>query len=280
MTIGEKIKNRRKQLGLTQSKVAGEKISRNMLSLIESENATPSLETLYYLAEKLNVRPEYLISEDIPFEVFERIDHEQEILDAYRNEKYEDVLYLVDSFGQNSELIMYLGAECAYQLAKQKVRGGSLASARKWIDKTNEYISSTFLDGRLIQAKIMLISSICQNIQSPKLNFEQALYEQIISDAIDDEFYHYYIGDIDYVYQNPILALHTNAKKLIKTRKYSDAIALLLQAEELKSQDNYDAYVFFGIITDLENCYKELFDFEKAYRYATKKISMMEYFKS
>ena len=84
MTIGEKIKARRRELGLTQSKVAGEQISRNMLSLIESGNASPSLETLYYIAEKLKVRVEYLVSEDISLQTFTRLDHEREIFEAYQ----------------------------------------------------------------------------------------------------------------------------------------------------------------------------------------------------
>ncbi len=280
MSIGEKIKARRKQLGLTQAQVSGDKISRNMLSLIESGNASPSLDTLYYIADKLNIRIEYLVSRDISIETFERIEHEQEIWDEFHKNNFEKSLYLIDRFGQKSNSLMYLAAECAYRIAKEKTRNGSLASARRWIEKTMEYISLSTLDTKLLRAKISLISSITQNIQAPKLHFDNEEYDDLVHDVTDEEYYHYYIGDLDYQYKNPILSLHMTAKNKIKSRLYVEAIQLLCQAEEEKTQENYDAFVFFGIYTDLENCYKELLDFEKAYRYATKKMSMMEYFKS
>ena len=280
MTIGEKIKARRKELGLTQSKVVGEQISRNMLSLIESGNATPSFETLCFIAKRLKVRVEYLVSDDIPLKTFERIDNETKIYEAYHSKNYEYALELIDIFGQNIDIFMYLGAECAYRLAEIKVRSGSLASSKKWIMKALEYVENTAFDTTLIRAKISIISAIAQNIQSPKLNFEQEKYESLIRDVTNEEYYHYFIGDSTYDYQSLILKLHMDAKALMKARNYANAISLLCQAEEAKTQDNYDAYVYFGIYSDLENCYKELLDFEKAYRYATKKMSMMEYFKS
>ena len=280
MSIGEKIKTRRRELGLTQSKVAGEKISRNMLSLIESGNASPSLETLEYIAKKLKLRVEYLISSDIPLETFERIDHESEILNAYQRKDYEKVVNLVDSFGQSSDILMHLACECAYRIAEGKVHGGSLGSAKGWIGRVEEYMSHTTFDTSLIRAKLSVLSAIVQNIQSPKLNFEQEPYEALIKEVTSEEYYHYFIGDISYTYQSLILKLHMDAKALMRNRNYTGAIALLCQAEDEKNQENYDAYVFFGIYNDLENCYKEILDFEKAYRYATKKMSMMEYFKS
>ncbi len=280
MTIGEKIKTRRKELGLTQNAVAGDKISRNMLSLIESGSATPSLDTLYYIAEKLKIRIEYLVSEDLSLDTFNRLDAEEKIARLYQSKRYEDIAYLIDNIGQRTEFILYLGAECSYNVAREKVRSGSLVTAKKWLNKTTYYAEKTSMDTTLLEAKCALLSSILENIQSPKLNFNQEQYELKISEVVDEEFYHYYLCDFEYNYQHPIIRLHIEAKNYIKSRNYAQAILTLTEAEEKKNQENYDAFVFFGIYTDLENCYKELFDFEKAYRYATKKISLMEYFKT
>ena len=280
MSIGEKIKKKRKILGLTQSDVAGDKISRNMLSLIENGVASPSLETLQYLSKKLDIRIEYLVSDDISFEVFERMDHEEEIVDAFQQNQYEKVVELVDKYGQNSKILIHFAVESAYMLALEKIRGGSLESAKKWIEITQRLMDKSPHDTRIIRARLMILSTIAQNIQSPKLNFKQENYESIMAQATENEYYRYYLGDLDYPYTSEIISLHTNAKKLIKARKFQEAIALLTTAEEKKTLENYDAYTFFGIYTDLENCYKELLDFEKAYRYALKKMSMMEYFKS
>ena len=55
MELGEKIRRRRKELRLTQAELAGEYITRNMLSQIEKGKATPSLQTGVYLSEKLEM---------------------------------------------------------------------------------------------------------------------------------------------------------------------------------------------------------------------------------
>ena len=47
---------------MTQSELAGDAITRNMLSLIESGTASPSVKTLQYLAERLGVPYEHLLA--------------------------------------------------------------------------------------------------------------------------------------------------------------------------------------------------------------------------
>lgn len=51
--LGQKIREIRLSKGITQRELAGEKITRNMLSLIESGTASPSISTLSYLASRL-----------------------------------------------------------------------------------------------------------------------------------------------------------------------------------------------------------------------------------
>ena len=53
-TIGEKIKRLRCAKLMTQSELVGGEITRNMLSRIENGAAQPSLDTLRYIAKKLN----------------------------------------------------------------------------------------------------------------------------------------------------------------------------------------------------------------------------------
>ena len=55
--IGEKIRKFRKMRGMTQAELAGESITRNMLSLIENGGASPSLQTIEYLADRLGISP-------------------------------------------------------------------------------------------------------------------------------------------------------------------------------------------------------------------------------
>ena len=66
MNLGEKIRAARIEKNMTQSDVASDKITRNMLSAIESGKATPSLDTLMYISAKLELPIHYLLSDNIP----------------------------------------------------------------------------------------------------------------------------------------------------------------------------------------------------------------------
>lgn len=60
--LGRKIKEARIAKKMTQSEVVGTFITRNMLSQIESGNATPSVKTLGYLSHVLHIPLSQLIS--------------------------------------------------------------------------------------------------------------------------------------------------------------------------------------------------------------------------
>ena len=76
------------------------------------------------------------------------------------------------------------------------------------------------------------------------------------------------------------MSRHVMAKLQIKERNYQAAIKLLSEAEDMAKSNGYNSYVVFGIYSDLELCYKQLYNFEKAYLYSTKRMSMLEGFKS
>ncbi len=64
LTLGNKIKQLRKEKRLTQGELAGEGLSRTMLSKLENDLAKPSLKTIEYLASKLSVPVAYFTDED------------------------------------------------------------------------------------------------------------------------------------------------------------------------------------------------------------------------
>ena len=63
MSLGQKLRLARQKRGLTQAEAAGDRITRNMLSQIENDLASPSLPTLQYLADRLEVSVGWLTSE-------------------------------------------------------------------------------------------------------------------------------------------------------------------------------------------------------------------------
>ncbi len=63
MELGQRIKEARLELGLTQRQLCGDVITRNMLSQIESGSARPSMATLSYLASRLEKPVSYFLEE-------------------------------------------------------------------------------------------------------------------------------------------------------------------------------------------------------------------------
>ena len=60
MTLGEKIKSARKAKRITQRELAKDKLTRNMISRIESGTATPSLDTIKYVANELKLPVKFI----------------------------------------------------------------------------------------------------------------------------------------------------------------------------------------------------------------------------
>ncbi|MDN5708857.1 MAG: helix-turn-helix domain-containing protein [Planococcus sp. (in: firmicutes)] len=81
-SLGERIKQIRKQQGLTLQALAGDELSKGMLSLIENNKANPSMESLSYIAERLGIDRTELLQEMPTAELRALLD---EIEDKRRN---------------------------------------------------------------------------------------------------------------------------------------------------------------------------------------------------
>ena len=62
-TLGERIRKLRKQQKITLEALAGTELTKGMLSLIENNKANPSIESLHYIAERLNIEVSELLEE-------------------------------------------------------------------------------------------------------------------------------------------------------------------------------------------------------------------------
>lgn len=280
MTLGEKIRKARVEKKMTQNALAGSKITRNMLSAIECGKASPSLDTIYYLAEKLSLPVSYLLSEDDDLFFYSKRAAIKSITNAYRDKHYQACIEHIDKLGAVDDELAFLLATCYFELGRSAVRGGMIVSARRYLSLSREYCQKTIYDTMRIENLLLMYSALADNIQSPLLEFDIKLFAQNHDIDYDYEFYKYIIMDSTYKHTNPIFAMHVRAKNFITERKYKEAIALLSSIENLRGQGSYNAYVIFGVYTDMENCYKQLGDYENAYRYASKRISLIEGFKT
>lgn len=64
LSLGEKIKKRRKQLNMTLKDLAKDRITPGQISLVESSRSNPSVDLLEYLADALNTTVEYLMESE------------------------------------------------------------------------------------------------------------------------------------------------------------------------------------------------------------------------
>lgn len=61
LSLGEKIKRKRKEQNMTLKDLAGDKVTPGQISLVESGKSKPSLDLLEYIAEKMNVSIDYIL---------------------------------------------------------------------------------------------------------------------------------------------------------------------------------------------------------------------------
>lgn len=77
-TLGERIRRLRKNRKMTLQELAGDKMSKGMLSLIENNKARPSMESLTHIAEQLNVSASDLLEQSSREELRELLDEAEE----------------------------------------------------------------------------------------------------------------------------------------------------------------------------------------------------------
>jgi transcriptional regulator with XRE-family HTH domain len=64
LTLGEKIKSKRKEMNMTLKELAGDRITPGQISLVESGKSKPSIDLLEYISDKLNTDIEYFLESE------------------------------------------------------------------------------------------------------------------------------------------------------------------------------------------------------------------------
>lgn len=279
LKIGEKIKKRRNELKMTQKELCGDKITRNMLSLIESGSAFPSLDTALYLAKRLEISPEYLFSEYDNDFIYTKQKHIDKIRELYKQRKYFDCIEILSGINGTDDELSYIAAHSFLYLGIEKAKNGSLLTASEFLSKALSEAQKTIYDTSKVKIDAPLYLAIAENIQAPLLEFDSNEYETLSSADSTYEYYKYILMDAEYDFKTPEYKKHLTAKLLLKKYAYNEAISLLTELESIKDTA-YDAYMLFGVYSDLENAYRQTGDFENAYRYSAKRMSLINGFKS
>jgi transcriptional regulator with XRE-family HTH domain len=290
MKIGEKIKNIRTSKVMTQKQLAGDKITRNMLSCIENGAASPSLETIYYLAGRLNVSPGYLLAEGEDEELFKKIYKIENIKRAYKNGDLKICrdICLSSGFDDDDEINLIL-SRCSLGIAKEEFSTGRLRSAGRAFEEAVDYAEKSVYNDDTARAEAVVYFRYMKRI-SQTLGGE--LTGKEVSEGLSN-------GDKFCVYVTALEALesgktvfdektasksghekisplctHIKARKAMKSGNYTEAANLL--KEILSSESAIPAPFLFSVFYDLEIASKEINDYRGAYEYAAGKVNLLE----
>lgn len=117
-TLGERIRQLRKQRGKTLAEVAEGRLTKGMLSLIENNKAQPSMESLTHIAEALETDPQSLLAD---VNVITEADLRSLIIQLkalLTNHRYDDVASLLTPFAGMTLPHTYEAAQFVRDLGK------------------------------------------------------------------------------------------------------------------------------------------------------------------
>ena len=156
--VGERIKHLRQEKLMTQADLAGARMTRSMLSLLEHGNSEPSLSTLRYLASRLRVSPAFLLADADELEAFRRDKQMRELRIAYAMKEYQicrDICLSAES--ADDELLLLL-AECSIALAVECITSGTLHAVGELLESAISAAAQTKYQTAHIYAEAAMLS--------------------------------------------------------------------------------------------------------------------------
>ncbi len=281
--LGEKIRLLRKQQGITQKDLAGDKITRNMLSLIESGNASPSVSTLLYIAKRLNIPAGYFFTDNREEEIkFLKMSAIQPLREAFLRGDHAACQRIGEPLLLTAE-----DDEIAFILAASYL-GSALAAAECY------ELEKARLD--LAKAKGLGESSIyCRGDFTRALSFYDVLFTTVCSDDIADvlcdlsyssqyvpfSLIQYFISlrllrageELPYdLPKNSFGEKHLRALSYVMEERYSEGLRRL---RELSSDPDLPYYMQYRVLSDLEKAAGDTGDIRLAYSASQRKIELI-----
>ena len=255
MELGERIKQARLEAGLSQRQLCGDRLTRNMLSLIENGSAKPSMEVLRYFAKELKKPVGWFLEEQAVTSANQdcMADARQcwaagdghGVLEALENYKAPDPV-----FDAERGLLGYLAtlrlAELALAEKKLPYARHLLAEADHW---ESPYITPGLAQER--QALLAMAGEMADLDDEPLLVRAQVLLAEperalgVLRGAKD---------------RNAARWLYLAGQAEFALGQYGAAAEHLVPIE----------HIYPETVAMLEVCYRELGDFKKAYEYACK----------
>lgn len=279
LKVGARLKELRRYRCMTQSALAGEQLTRNMLSQIERGASLPSYATIVYLSEKLSVDPSYFF--DGGPTIDDVAEREQLLFASAHFSSGNYALCLMDAEPLRSvkdlQFLQILGHAC-YYLGVEAFTDGRLAESDCFFARSLNYIAATPFSA-FFEVRIRFMRMMIEQIRAPKLLNIPSLFAGIPDDPLySDELQYVFLnalidhGQIDDAVRlyaltsikNPFFRSHFNARIAASMNNYDRAKTLI---KEVVDDPSGIPFPFvYKAYDDLERYCKATDDYEGAYR--------------
>ena len=292
MNIGERIRELRISKLMTQADLAGDHITRNMLSCIENGSANPSLSTIVYIAGRLGVPAGFLLAEQGDEMAYRKMSNLSNIKKAYTPGDVRSCRSLcLSGCPEPDDEICLLLANCDTGIAVEEFWSGKLRSSCRFFDEALSYAEKTIYSTDAIEAEIRVyfryMERISHTLYSDLLDEEKVLCVKSNSqitryldalDALDGDdtsIAERFIEDTFEDGENSFFKAHLQNKLLIASKNYKQAQKVLQQLLQ-DSSTPLNKIELYTVLEDLEICCRESDDYKGAYRYASEKVELLE----
>ena len=278
MEIGEKIKKIRTAKLMTQRELAGTEITRNMLSRIENGAALPSMQTIQYIASRLNVSCGFLLADEEDELLYFKSSEVANIKKAYSAKNFRLCREMCKNSEWSDDELRLILADSCFNVGVEEFCNGYLHSATELFDEAIENCEQTIYNTDIIRSAINSYFEYMQMI-SPSLS-SNVSDEDEISVMITGGFCAYSHAfcnecSAESLSEESSYYIHLRAREFMEKNEYKEAFELL---HKLLFDDSYEVPepMLYFVFCDLEICCKEIGDFKGAYEYSGNKIDLLQ----
>lgn len=275
---------------MTQSALAGDCITRNMLSLIESGNASPSLHTLMQIARQLEVPVGYFFATDeAESSQFEKLSILPEIHNAFQKQDHRTCLRLCDTLPCPDQEIRFIRWNAHFALAEEALRLGALVTADAELTKAEEAADGCMYTPIGFPPTLDYLRHLIRSAGREEIPPALANPGLFTESLVPAEFFIYVRALLALSQNDAQLAATLCSAGLIYTPAYTDLISAKCR---IAAGDTAPAipilkrllteplgfFTRYHVLTALEACAGIDEDFKSAYQYSAHKVHLLEDF--
>lgn len=263
MELGEKLRQARLQVGLSQRQLCGDTITRNMLSQIENGSAKPSMDTLRYLASRLEKPIGYFLEDTAV------TSPNQGVMASARQAEPAQVLEILERYQEPDEVFdaerWLLESRACLALARQALDTGRKGYAAALLERAKQAADRTAYNSPETERRRLIMcyeaGVLSAKEASARLRQDPREGLMLAEAALEEGKPEKSAAVLESMEQREERWHFLRAETYLLLKDYA------LAAQHYKQAETRDPK---RVYARLEQCYRELEDYKQAYFYACK----------